>query len=81
MVHSYPTSEPGLYRKILILNLESRLTKEFQNTFYLLFILLLKYFSSSLDWDKYKWTGIGDEGTTALADVLRLPTKSFKKLK
>ena len=24
---------------------------------------------SSLDWDKYKWTKIGDEGTTALADL------------
>ena len=48
--------------------------------FPLWFILLLTCYPSSLDWDKYKWTGIGDEGATALADVLRL-TKSFKMLK
>ena len=48
--------------------------------FPLWFILLLTCYPSSLDWDKYKWTEIGDEGATALADVLRL-TKSFKMLK
>ena len=33
----------------------------------------------SLDWDKYRWTGIGDEGVTALADPRVI--KNFKTLK
>ena len=35
--------------------------------------------STSLDWDTYRWTGIGDEVVTALADPRVI--KNFKTLK
>ena len=40
---------------------------------------LVSFFLSSLEWDKYVWDGIGDEGALALADhrVMR----NMKKLK
>ena len=43
---------------------------------YLLVILILH--STSLDWDKYGWAIIGDEGGTALADPRVI--KSFIRL-
>ena len=44
-----------------------------------LFVYFLMYFLSSLEWDKYQWTGIGDEGATTLADPRVI--KNFKTLK
>ena len=47
-------------------------------------MLVLLYFwnvfCSRLEWDKIEWEGIGKDGATALADVLRV-TKDFKILK
>ena len=43
------------------------------------FVYFLMYFLSSLEWDKYQWTGIGDEGATTLADPRVI--KNFKTLK
>ena len=45
---------------------------------WVLIIPILRYFLFSLDMDKYKWTGIGDEGATALADPRVI--KNFKTL-
>ena len=42
-------------------------------------VFFLMYSLSSLDWTNYQWTGIGDEGATALADVRVM--KNFKTLK
>ena len=47
--------------------------------YYALSKICVLFFLSSLGWDRYQWTGIGDEGATALADPRVL--KNFKTLK
>ena len=42
-------------------------------------IFYLTPHSTSLDWDTYQWTGIGDEGAIALADPRVI--KNFQTLK
>ena len=42
------------------------------------FLLYTVCFLFSLDWAYYQWTGIGDEGTSALADPRVI--KNFKTL-
>ena len=44
----------------------------------------LFYFTNvifSLEWNKYKWTEIGNKGVITLAGVLQRMTTSFKVLK
>ena len=40
--------------------------------------IVLIHHSASLDWDKFQWTGIGDEEAIALADPRVI--KNFKTL-
>ena len=48
------------------------------NTYYMYMCMIFPPDIFSLDWNKYKWTGIGAEGATALADPRVI--KNFKTL-
>ena len=45
----------------------------------MLHLLVIILHSTSLDWDKYQWNRIGDEGAAALTDPRVI--KNFKTLK
>ena len=47
---------------------------------FVLVLLFLECFCFRLEWNKIQWDGIGEDGATALADVLRV-TKDFTILK